>query len=106
VAQLPGINDEEGFLVFVGFAERSEMGMERPESFILGQLDWVVLMRRAMREYKEKHPERQVKLVGSCLVFIDEVNSQGQHHRGCGVKPSQIQDQWERYDKIVERVLM
>lgn len=97
-----GIQDDDSFLVFVDFAGTSVD--ERPSFYILSLADWIALMRRAMRDYRKKHPDRRIELKDGCLIFLDEVSKHGQPYHGCGVKPSEILDHLEKWDKIAERI--
>lgn len=92
-----GIYQDNSVLVFVDFAVKDKQG--HPDFYILTKDDWV--------EYAEKELERAHDKGES--VELDSQNiliyqTKGQPYRGACVRPKQIQQHKDRWDKIIRAV--
>jgi hypothetical protein len=98
-----GIYGEDVFLVFVDYAGKE--AHERPDFYVLTVQDWIDYARRQMARLMAERPEKHIELdEHNVPVFVTEVNAQGKPYRGMGVRPAQIKQHQEEWDKIVQTV--
>jgi len=94
-----GIYQKDSFIVFVDFKNLGEK--QRPDFYILSVADWKAFVAGKERDYNLKHPERKTEINDqNVLVLLDEVKN-GKSYQGSGVKPKDIEQHKERWDKIM-----
>lgn len=92
----------DAFLVFVDFAQRGEG--DRPDFYVLTADHWKSIMVGKRDAYHARYPDRHAEIIDNCLVFHSEVNKHGKPYKGCGVKPQDLRDHLERWDRVQETV--
>ncbi len=98
-----GIYGENIYLVFVDFAGKNEN--ERPDFYILTVQDWVSYAREQIAKTMAERPEKRIEMdKHNVPVWLVEINASGNPYRGMGVRPNQIHQHKERWDKIVQAV--
>ena len=95
-----GIFQQDSFLVFVDFKDIKED--QRPVFYILSTDDWKKIVIFKEQEYNLKYPDRKTKIEKNVLVLLSEINKQGIPYSGCGIKPKDIEQFKERWDKILD----
>jgi hypothetical protein len=98
-----GIFQQDTYIVFVDFKDIQET--QRPDFYILNTDDWKKLVINKEREYKVKFPDRKTKIENNVLVLLSEKNNQGKPYLGCGIKPKDIEQFKERWDKISDELI-
>lgn len=93
-----GIYQKDSFIVFVDFKDIEKT--QRPDFYILSEMDWGKLIRVKENGYKEKHPTMRTEIKDNVLILWDEMNSQGKPYMGYGIKSKDIEQFKERWDKI------
>lgn len=96
-----GIYQRDSFLVFVDFKGLGEI--QRPDFYILDEGDWKALIINKEKEYNEKHPDRKTKIENNVLFLLSELNKQGKPYTGYGIKPKDIEQFKEKWDKILDK---
>ena len=92
-----GIYGENVMLVFVDFTGKGEF--DRPDFYILTVQDWVDFAKKVIAD----HPQNRIVLdKHNVLVWKDQLNAKGQPYLGTGVKPEQIKEYKEQWDKIIQ----
>lgn len=93
-----GIYHQNTFMVFVNFQDIAEN--QRPDFYILSVEDWSEIVKSKEQCYLEKHPARKTKIERNVLVLLDETNSQGKPYEGCSIKPKDIEQFKEKWEKL------
>ena len=86
-------------LVLVDFAGRDET--ERPDFYILTLEDWRELVNGEFEKARAKGVRIRID-DQYVLVWDEQVNAQGQPYKGMGVRPEQVQDCKEKWEKITQ----
>ena len=90
-----GIYGRNVLLILVDFYKKSEM--ERPDFYILTVEDWVKLARKVIAA----HPDADIELDEyNVPVWPKQINARGQPYKGTGVRPEQVEQHRERWDKV------
>ena len=97
-----GIYQQDSFIIFVDFKDLNET--QRPDFYVLNETDWKELVIRKEKDYKKKYANRETKIENNVLVLLSEINKQGKPYVGCGVKPKDIEQFKERWDKILNEL--
>lgn len=92
-----GIYGDNVILVLVDFRKKGEY--ERLDFYVLSEKDWISFVQRQIARLPEKKIELDSENVP---VWTTEVNAAGKPYRGIGVRPRQIEEHKERWDKIVD----
>ena len=93
-----GIYQHDTFIVFVDFKGLKET--QRPDFYILNLDDWKEFVVNKEIEYMDKYPDRETKIENNILVLLSEINKQGKPYMGISVRPKDIEQFKERWDKI------
>ena len=95
-----GISGKNVFLVLVDYADRD--AKERPDFYVLGSGDWRNLVRRIVKETKEKTPKVRIEINGeNCPIFLDQITKSGHPYKGLSFGARRVQEHREKWDKIV-----
>jgi len=95
-----GIYEEDTFLVFVDYARKKQN--ERPDFYVLTVNDWREVVKKAVSDYKAKHPDRRVEIENNCPILLDEINRYGNPYKGHSTSVKDINEHKDAWDKIVK----
>lgn len=98
-----GIFGPNVFLVFVDYQHREQN--QRPDFFVLSVKDWRKVLERRVAEIRAKNPKKRVEITAENVsVFVDEIGPSGKPYIGMGIRPSDLTNFRERWDKIEKTV--
>jgi hypothetical protein len=98
-----GISGLNVFLVFVDYQHRELTA--RPDFFVLSVKDWRQVLERRVAEIKSKNPKKRITITDDNVsVFEDEIGPNGKPYQGMGIRPPDIAEFRERWDKIAKAV--
>jgi len=93
-----GIYDDDIILIFVDFENKKDE--DRPDFYILTSQDWEDLIKKELNSHISKGEVIINKK--NIPVWPKQKNKSGKPYAGMGVKPEQIKEHKERWDKITE----
>ena len=93
-----GISGANTFIVFVDY-EQHKLG-QRPDFFVLDAKDWRGVLKRRVAEIQARNPKKRIEIVDNVSVFVDEIGRDGKPYKGMGIRPADIEEFKERWDKI------
>jgi hypothetical protein len=98
-----GISAPGSFLVFVDFAGKSDV--ERPDFYVLTVKEWRGFVVAAKKRYEALGCRVEITK-DNVLRSLDEVNKYGQAYEGTGVKPEDIQqhrEKWQKFSSVMKK---
>ena len=93
-----GIYEQDSFLVFVDFANKTEC--QRPDFYVLSSSDWGEFVRRKIKEIQVRFPKAEMKLEKNVVMWLGEKGKGGKPYAGVGVKPGDLTEYKENWNVI------